>query len=129
MLRTDLFKTVDRDETRFIAVRDTLTKNDPDVTATEIDTKHCREGRLGIGVHFLILANSDIQLGRDVNTVGSHTRTMDWNSVAVGIVGGKDEEGLNAHTRTPEQLEALDDLIELLTQFYPGSEVHDDRRI
>lgn len=125
MLRTDLFKTVDRASTRFIAVRDTLTKPSANIDALVIDTIHCRQGRLGIGYHFLIITNGDIQLCRDVATVGSHSRDYDDRSVAIGIVGGTDEEGVRLNTRNPEQLEALQDLTEFLHQMYPDTEVHD----
>jgi hypothetical protein len=127
MLRTDLFKTVDRAETRFIAVRDTLTQADPDIDILEMDIRHCRQGRLGVGYHFLLTVSGDIQLGRDVNTIGSHSRKFDTNSVAIGVVGGLDEERSDAFTRTREQQDALLDLTAFLQEFYPTAEVHDQR--
>jgi hypothetical protein len=125
MLRTDLFKTMDRVHTRFIATRDTITIPDTEFDVRILDVKHNRQGRLGVGVHFLILLNGDIQLGRRVNTIGSHSRDFDEISVAIGVVGGINEEGDRANTRTPEQLEALADLIALLQIMYPGAEPHD----
>lgn len=126
MLRTDLFKTLDRDETRFIAVRDSLTKPDPEYTVKYFDAIHCKRGRLGIGWHFLILVSGCIQLGRDINTCGAHSKDIDEVSVGVGIVGGKNEDNEDEYTRTPDQLEALTDLIEVLSSKYPGATVHDD---
>lgn len=125
MLRTDLFKTVERAETRFIAIRDTLTKPDPEIDVKVMDTLHCRRGSLGVGYHFLIIMGGDIQLGRDIERTGSHSRDYDNNSVAIGIVGGTDDEGERMNTRTSEQLEALDDLVEFLSARYPQAEVHD----
>ena len=125
MLRTDLFKTVDRAETRFIAVRDTLTQADPNIDIVEMDVRHCRQGRLGVGYHFLLKVNGDIQLGRDINTIGSHSRKYDCNSVAIGLVGGVDENGDRMFTRTADQEDALSDLTDFLRSVYPGSEVHD----
>jgi hypothetical protein len=125
MLRTDLFKTVARCNTRVIAVRDTLTTPSDETDAHTIDTIHCRQGRLGIGYHFLVIHNGNIQLCRDVNTVGSHTRNLDDISVAIGVTGGVDEEGTRQFTRNPEQVSAIDDLIELLSRMYPEAEVND----
>lgn len=125
MLRTDLFKTVDRASTRFIAVRDTLTVPDAATDARAIDLKHCRQGRLGIGYHFLINTMGDIQLGRSLHTVGSHSRDYDDVSVAIGVVGGVDAEGDRLDTRSPEQVSAIDDLTEFLTSVYPGAVPHD----
>lgn len=125
-LRTDLFKTQARDETRVIAVRDTNTLPDPEIDATVIDRKHCAQGRLGIGYHFLVLTSGIIQLCRDIATVGSHSRDYDVISVAVGVVGGKDEAGKLVNTRTEEQLEAISDINEYLSRVYPGVEVSDN---
>jgi hypothetical protein len=125
MLRTDLFKTMDRAETRFIAVRDTLTKADPELDIRHFDQTHCRRGRLGVGWHFLILVSGDIQLGRYINTCGAHSKNLDEVSVAIGIVGGKDDERKLNYTRNPEQEEALADLIEVLKGIYPMAEVND----
>ncbi|WP_371731484.1 hypothetical protein, partial [Marinobacterium sp. xm-d-509] len=77
----------------------------------KIDAIHCRRGRLGVGWHFLILVSGDIQLGRDIETCGSHSRGIDDLSVSIGVVGGVDEDGTRTNTRNPEQLEALTDLI------------------
>lgn len=127
MLRTDLFKTVDRAETRFIAVRDTLTRPDKveETDAKTLDAIHCKQGRLGIGYHFLIILGGVIQLCRNVDTCGSHSRDLDELSVAIGIVGGTDADGNRSFTRTPEQQEALDDLIEFLARKYPEASVDD----
>jgi len=125
MLRTDLFKTLARGETRVIAVRDTLTQPSEETDANTIDTQHCRQGRFGIGYHFLVIHNGDIQLCRDIHTIGSHTRNFDEVSVAIGVTGGVDEEGTRAFTRTSLQSSAIDDLIEFLSQMYPLAKVDD----
>lgn len=128
MLRTDLFKTVDRASTRFIAIRDTKTPADPEIGAKEIDRRHCNRGRLGIGYHFLILVCGAIVLCRDIETIGAHSKNYDDISVAVGIVGGTEDDGkTRSYTRNPEQIAALDDLVEVLSQRYADEapEVHD----
>lgn len=125
MLRTDLFKTLARGETRVIAVRDTLTQAVPEIDIKEMDLRHCRQGRFGVGYHFLLLVGGDIQLGRDIETIGAHSRQYDDSSVAIGIVGGTDENGDRLNTRTPEQQESLDDLVVFLSDRYPAAEVND----
>ena len=125
MLRTDLFKTVARGNTRVIAVRDTLTAPSVNTNAYTIDTQHCLQGRLGIGYHFLVIDAGDIQLCRDVDTCGSHSRNLDDISVAIGVTGGIDDEGNRTNTRNEEQVEAIDDLIRFLNDRYPDAEVDD----
>ncbi len=128
MLRTDLFKTVDRAQTRFIAVRDTITRpeNIEGLDAQRMDIIHCKQGRLGVGYHFLVLPDGTTQLCRDVNTCGSHSRGYDDVSVAIGVVGGADEEGKRTFTRTPEQQQTVAELIKFLQAIYPDAEVSDD---
>lgn len=126
MLRTDLFKTVDRGDTRFIAVRDTRTQAHQSIDIKEMDLRHCRQGRLGVGYHFLLLVDGSIQLGRNLKTVGSHSRKYDANSVAIGVVGGVNKEGELANTRSPDQLLSLDELSAFLKTVYPQASVHDE---
>ena len=127
MLRTDLFKTVSRVETRFIAIRDTRTKpkDIAETNAQTLDALHCKQGRFGIGYHFLILSGGTIQLCRDIQTCGSHTQHKDDISVAVGVVGGVDDEGTKALTRDEEQQSSLSDLIEILVMLYPQAVLDD----
>jgi N-acetylmuramoyl-L-alanine amidase len=125
MLRCDLFPTLPRGATKYIAVRDTLTPADPDFDAYVIDTIHCKQGRLGLGYHFLILVNGDIQLGRKIDTCGSHSRNLDEISVAIGLVGGTDDAGERAFTRTPDQQDALGDLVGFLKERWPEAEIDD----
>ena len=126
MLRTDLFKTVDRVDTRFIAVRDTLTKPGLELTIGELDVLHCNKGRLGVGWHFVVLDTGTIQLGRNIETCGSHTKGQDDLSVSIGVVGGLDEEGKRALTRTDEQWQAIDDLVQFLQDRYPSATISDN---
>jgi len=125
MLRTDLFKTVDRAETRFIAVRDALTHLGDPHDISRIDASHCKQGRLGVGWHFFVLGNGNIQLGRNIETCGSHTKGLDTLSVAIGVEGGTDKAGDKELTRTAAQWSAIEDLIEFLSNRYPSSEVSD----
>jgi len=123
-LRCNLFQTLPRERTDYIAVRDTITDPKENADAYRIDAIHCRQGRLGIGYHFLILVNSNIQLCRHIDTCGSHTKRMDDISVAIGIVGGL--EGKNrVNTRNLQQIDALRDLTLVLQSIYPDAEVHD----
>ena len=125
MLRCNLFKTKARASTRVIAVRDTLTAPSEDTDAYAVDAQHCCQGRFGIGYHFLVINDGDIQLCRDIETCGAHTRNLDDISVAIGVTGGVDDEGNRAFTRNPEQQSSVADLIEYLATRYPEAEVSD----
>lgn len=124
-LRCDLFKTMERDDTRFICIRETGTKPNPLIDARYMDRFHAQKGRFGLGYQFLLTVDGDIHLGRDLGICGSHTYQLDDVSVAIGIVGGELPDGSKGPTRTPEQLEALEDLLEVLRGFYPEAELDD----
>ena len=126
--RTDLFPTHDREVTKYIAVRDTITKPEPakKMTLEALEAIHCRKGRFGIGFHYLVFMDGTTAVGRGEATVGSHSRNYDTISVSIGVVGGLDEEGNRCNTRTPEQLEAIEYLVKALQQTYPDAEVHDN---
>jgi len=126
MLRTDLFKTVDRAETRFIAIRDTLTKPDLDYNIKTMDAIHSKQGRLGVGWHFLVLLSGNIQLGRNIETCGSHSKGLDDISVSLGVVGGTDENGDRLLTRNQDQWQAIDDLVRFLQSRYPDASINDN---
>ena len=127
-LRTDLFRTVDREVTKYIAVRDTITRPDKakDMTIQRLDELHCLNGKFGVGYHFLVLLDGTTEVGRKETTIGAHSRNFDAISVSIGVVGGVDEEGNRCNTRTPEQLEAIKYLVETLQHTYPNAEVHDN---
>jgi len=121
-LRCDLFKTLPREETRIIAIRDL--RLDPDKPVEEHDVFHydeedCRRGRFGLGVHFLVKRDGTYETGRDVNLRGSFGKRYSHTAVAIGVVGGEREHRTEAQKRT------IKDLIDLLTERYPGATVHD----
>ena len=127
-IRTDYFKTKTREVTKYICVRDTLTKPEQAKTMTvfDVDTEHCRRGKLGVGYHFLILQDGTIVQCRALKTIGAHSRKFDQISVAIGLVGGLDEKGDRLNTRTPEQLLALEWAIDSMRKEYPDAEVDDN---
>lgn len=127
-LRTDLFKTLPREVTSTIAVRDTLTFPDATQDVLYFDAVHCQKGKFGIGWHILVTLDGTVELGRDIETIGAHSKRLNEESVAVALVGGKDENGYRAYTRTPEQEEALEDILEVLRSLYPYAGVHDEPR-
>jgi len=127
-IRTDYFKTKERDVTSYIAVRDTLTRPSvaESMTVSDLDADHCRRGKFGIGYHVLVLHDGTAVQCRPLDTIGAHSRKLDQISVAIGVVGGLDEEGKRMNTRTPEQTEMIEGLIAVLKVEYPEATVDDN---
>ena len=110
-------------EINLIVVHCTATKSWMDVRADDVDRWHRQRGFLGIGYHFLITLDGDIEVGRPLAQVGAHCRGHNAHSVGVAYVGGLDAKGCAADTRTDAQKQALTALLQRLRQLFPQAEI------
>ena len=94
----------------------------PDQTssAAQIDTWHRQRGfHLGIGYHYVIRRNGEIEQGRTEYMVGAHCLNHNAHSIGVCYEGGLDIRGQPDDTRTTAQKVALRLLLEDLHRRYP----------
>ena len=94
----------------------------PDQTssAAQIDTWHRQRGfHLGIGYHYVIRRNGEIEQGRPEYMVGAHCLNHNAHSIGVCYEGGLDIRGQPDDTRTTAQKVALRLLLEDLHRRYP----------
>ena len=98
----------------------------PDQTssAADIDSWHRDRGfKFGIGYHYVIRRNGEIEPGRPEWMVGAHCHVKGQNhnkySIGVCYEGGLDIRGQPADTRTAEQKVAMRQLLEDLHRRYP----------
>ena len=61
--------------------------------------------------------------GRPENCAGAHVRHYNRHAIGVCYIGGKDDSGRNADTRTPQQKAALLFLLEDLKRCYPNAKI------
>ena len=95
-------------------------KPDQESSAAQIDTWHRNRGwKLGIGYHYVVRRNGEIELGRPEYMVGAHCLNHNTHSIGVCYEGGLDARGQPADTRTVEQKAALRRLLEDLHRRYP----------
>ena len=101
-----------------------------DYRAADIDKWHKERGFACIGYNFVIDLDGTVEVGRPLNRDGAHCNTaglsgVSYNKHSIGIcyVGGLDENGNPADTRTSEQKKALADLVYNLINIYPIVEV------
>ena len=93
---------------------------DQQSSAAQIDTWHRKRGfHLGIGYHYVIRRNGDIEPGRPEYMVGAHCKNHNKYSIGVCYEGGIDARGQPADTRTLEQKASMRKLLERLHQRYP----------
>lgn len=93
-------------------------------TVQDLDRWHRQLGLKKIGYHYIIYLDGSVHVGRPVEEPGAHCAGHNHNSIGVCYIGGYDENFLPCDTRTPEQRDALRQLVEELQQQYPEATVH-----
>jgi len=103
-----------------IVIHCSAVKPDQTSSAAQIDTWHRQRGfHLGIGYHYVVRRNGQIEPGRPEYMVGAHCKNHNSHSIGVCYEGGLDARGQPADTRTEEQKVALRRLLKDLRGRYP----------
>ena len=87
-------------------------------TAADIDCWHRERGFNGIGYHYVIRLDGKLEKGRDVTLAGAHCKGWNERSVGICYIGGLDENGRPADTRTNVQKRVLYQIIMDLQREY-----------
>ena len=89
-------------------------------SAAQIDTWHRERGwKLGIGYHYVVRRDGEIEPGRPEYMVGAHCLNHNVHSIGVCYEGGLDIRGQPADTRTEAQKASLRRLLTDLHRRYP----------
>ena len=103
-----------------IVIHCSAVKPDQMSSAAQIDSWHRERGfHLGIGYHYVVRRNGEIESGRPEWMVGAHCKNHNAHSIGVCYEGGLDIRGQPADTRTAEQKAAMRQLLEDLHRRYP----------
>lgn len=94
------------------------------VTAETIRKWHLDRGWSDIGYHFVVYLDGTVVAGRPVSRVGAHVKGRNRDSIGVCYIGGVDDKGKAKDTRTLEQMQALELLLEDLLNEYPNATLH-----
>lgn len=94
-----------------IIIHCTATKAGRTVHVADVRKWHQAQGWDDIGYHYLIALDGTIEVGRHIDVIGAHCRGHNHGSVGICYVGGLDQDGKPADTRTPAQKESLARLI------------------
>lgn len=113
-----------------IVVHCSATKVRENIGKKEITQMHLQRGFSTIGYNFVIRLDGTVEVGRSLTIDGAHCNSkgfsgISYNKHSIGIcyVGGLDEHGKPADTRTSEQKKALAKLIKELCGKYQIVEV------
>ena len=101
-----------------IIVHCSATKAGQDFTVADIDHWHRQRGFNGIGYHYVIRLDGKLEKGRDVALAGAHCKGWNERSVGICYIGGLDENGRPADTRTNVQKRVLYQIIMDLQREY-----------
>ena len=105
-----------------IVVHCSAVKPDQLSSAAQIDTWHRQRGfHLGIGYHYVIRRNGEIEAGRPEYLVGAHCKNHNAHSIGVCYEGGLNARGQPADTRTEAQKKTLLSLLRALKVDYPDA--------
>ena len=104
-----------------IVIHCSAVRPDQTSSAAQIDTWHRRDNhwKFGIGYHYVVRRNGEIEAGRPEYMVGAHCLNHNSHSIGVCYEGGYDARGQPADTRTEAQKAALRQLLEELHARYP----------
>lgn len=101
------------------------------IGAEDIHRWHLERGWNGIGYHYVIKRNGNLQRGRPINKIGTHTKNRNQSTVGISFVGGYNctsgtknpDRFMSAESFTPAQWKTFGTFIEAFYQVYPGGEV------
>lgn len=107
-----------------IIIHCSATKANQDIGAFQIDEWHKKQGWSGIGYHYVIRRNGQVENGRPLEVTGAHCKGQNKNSIGICLVGGIDAKGEPENNFTEAQFLALRKLVKNLKQDYPGATIH-----
>ena len=104
-----------------IIVHCSAVRPDQTSSAAQIDTWHRKDNhwKLGIGYHYVVRRDGEIESGRPEWMVGAHCLNHNAHSIGVCYEGGLDIRGQPTDTRTEAQKKALRWLLRQLRRSYP----------
>lgn len=117
-----------------IIVHCSATQEGRDISVDTIRKWHV-EGRkwADIGYHYVVALDGSIDYGRPIHKQGAHVKGHNKGSIGICYIGGVEaERGDNGKwiakdTRTPEQKEALLDLLKMLKRLHPDATINGHR--
>lgn len=101
---------VNNDPIDTVVVHCSATSPRRDIGAAEINSWHVQRGWSGIGYHYVIRRNGEVEVGRPETTMGAHVRGNNENSLGICLIGGVDNFGRPEFNYTLAQMHALREL-------------------
>ena len=110
-----------------IIIHCTATKPLAHINVNDVRRWHRERGFSDIGYHYLILVDGTVETGRPLSAIGAHCKGHNAHSIGICYVGGLNDKGKPADTRTPAQCEAMRTLLTSLKHRFPDATIHGHR--
>lgn len=110
-----------------IIIHCTATKPLAHINVNDVRRWHQQRGFNDIGYHYLVLVDGTIEVGRPLSAIGAHCKGHNAHSIGICYVGGLNDKGKPADTRTPAQREAMRSLLISLKHRFPDATIHGHR--
>lgn len=107
----------------YIVLHCSASKAGKKLTVDDIDKMHRARGWRKIGYHYVIYPDGSIHQGRPLAEAGAHVAGQNADSVGICYIGGLDQNGKPADTRTEEQRAAMFFLLQRLKEQFPQAEI------
>jgi len=108
-----------------IIIHCTATREGDDISVDTIRRWHLNRGWSDIGYHYVIDIKGNINAGRPIELMGSHTRGFNKGSIGIAYVGGVEADGVTPKdTRTKAQKDSIIRLVKKLKGCYPDVTIH-----
>lgn len=121
---TKLIGSINNRKITEIIVHCSATPEGKDFTVDDIRRWHKQRGFSDIGYHYVIYRDGYIERGRSEHIAGAHCIGHNTNSIGICYIGGCSKTGKTPKdTRTPEQKNALIELLKLLKMMYPKASI------
>ncbi len=92
--------------------------------AQDIHSWHIRRGWAGIGYHYVLGLDGELEQGRSINATPAQARGYNKGSLAICLIGGMDENNIAKDRMfTVDQLVFLESLLEELHKMYPKAKI------
>ena len=98
------------------------TEEGRDFNVFDIDRWHKQRGWAGVGYHFVITIDGQLQQGRPVECVGAHCLHHNVDSIGICYVGGR-RQGQFCDTRTAAQRTTMERCVKVLSEQFPDAKV------
>ena len=116
---------IKREDTKYIIIHCSDTSPSKNLDVVELNKIHRQKGFLNIRFHLIIKRDGIIEIGRDIDEIGSHTEDMDDKSVSICLIGGveTDKEIESRLNYTARQWETLKSIVKSMCTLYPDAKV------